>query len=69
MMVGKHKQWWVSNSRGVQTKVVYCGKNVFTSRISGPDKYQQVVLGVQRGVYGPMVRVLEPFGMEVCNVR
>ena len=51
---------------------LYCSKKVFTSRISSPDKYQQVVLGVQRGMYGPMVsfmRVLKPFGIDVCNVR
>ena len=40
---------------------VYCSKKVLTSRISGPDKYQQVVLGVRRGVYGPMVNYCESF--------
>ena len=34
---------------------VYCGKKILTSGISGPDQYQQVVLGVCRGVYGPIV--------------
>ena len=42
-------------------EAVYCGKKVLTSRISGPDKYQQVVLGVCRGVYGPMVNYRESF--------
>jgi hypothetical protein len=42
---------------GLQT--LYCGKKVLTSRISGPDKYQQVGLGVHRGVYGPMVNFCE----------
>ena len=41
--------------------MLYCGKKVLTSRISGPDKYQQVVLGVRRGVYGPMVNYCESF--------
>jgi hypothetical protein len=31
------------------------GKKSLTSRISGPDKYQQVLLGFQRGVYRPML--------------
>ena len=34
-----------------QGDTVYCGKKVLTSRISGPDKYRQVVLGVRRGVH------------------
>ena len=42
-------------------KPLYCGKKVLTSRISGPDKYQQVVLGVCRGAYGPMVNYSESF--------
>jgi hypothetical protein len=41
---------------------LYCGKKVLTSRISSPDKYRQVVLGVCRGVYGPMVDYCEGFG-------
>ena len=45
---------------------LYCGKKVLTSRISGPDKYQQVVLGVHRGVYGPIV---ESYGVNVGNMR
>jgi hypothetical protein len=45
----------------VFTIMVYCGKKVLTSRISGPDKYQQVVLGVHRGVYGPMVNCCEDY--------
>ena len=42
-------------------KALYCSKKVLTSRISAPDKYQQVVLGVCRGVYGPMVNYCESF--------
>jgi hypothetical protein len=41
---------------------IYCIKKVLTSRISGPDKYQQVVLGVHRGVYGSMVNCCEDYG-------
>jgi hypothetical protein len=40
-------------------ETVDCNKKVLTSRISGPDKYQQVVLGVHKGVYGPMVDYCE----------
>ena len=42
--------------------MVYCSKKVLTSRISGPDKYRQVVLGVCRGVYSPMVDYCESYG-------
>ena len=52
--------------------MVYCGKKVLTSRISGPDKYRQVVLGVRRGVYGPMVNYCESFSafwIDVGNMR
>jgi hypothetical protein len=45
--------------RQKQKEVLYCSKKVLTSRISSPDKYQQVVLGVCRGVYGPMVNCCE----------
>ena len=37
---------------------LYCSKKVLTSRISGPDNYRQVVLGVRRGVYGPIVHLI-----------
>jgi hypothetical protein len=40
---------------------LYCGKKVLTSRISGPDKYRQVVLGVRRGAHGPMVNCCENY--------
>jgi hypothetical protein len=46
---------WVTNT-------LYCGKKVLTSRISSPDKYWQVVLGVRRGVYGPKVNCCEDYG-------
>jgi hypothetical protein len=42
--------------------VLYCSKKILTSSISGPDKYRQVVLGVCRGVYGPMVNCCEDSG-------
>ena len=51
-------EWKLGGRVGI---VVYCSKKVLTSRISGPDKYQQVVLGVRKGVYGPMVNYCESF--------
>jgi hypothetical protein len=45
-----------------QGGALYCGKKVLTTRISGPDKYRQVVLGLCRGVYGPMVNCCEDYG-------
>ena len=48
--------------------MLYCGKKVITSRISGSDKYQQVVLVVHWGECSPIVevimRVLVPSGMS-----
>ena len=44
-----------------KARLLYCSKKVLTSRISSPDKYRQVVLGVHRGVYGPMVNYYESF--------
>ena len=48
--------------------MVYCGKNVITSRISGSDKYQQVILVVQWGECSPIVegimKVLAPSGLS-----
>jgi ribonuclease HI len=32
--------------RSIDNSVLYCGRKFLTSRISGPDKYRQVVLGV-----------------------
>jgi hypothetical protein len=32
-----------------------CSKKSLTSRISSPDKYQQVLLGFRMGVYRPML--------------
>ena len=48
--------------------MVYCSKKVLTSRISSPDKYQQVVLGVCRGVYGPIVDYCESYEAFWINV-
>ena len=41
--------------RGWGDQVVYCGKNVITSRISGSDRYQRVILVVQWGECSPIV--------------
>jgi hypothetical protein len=38
-----------------RTLAVCCGKKFLTSRISGPDKYRQVLLGFRMGVYRPML--------------
>jgi hypothetical protein len=38
-----------------KSHMVSCGKKVITSRISGPDKYQWVVLVVCWGAYSPIV--------------
>jgi hypothetical protein len=52
----------------VLRRPVYCGKNVITSRISGSDKYQQVVLVVRWGECSPIVedimKVLAPSGIS-----
>jgi hypothetical protein len=36
--------------------VLCCGKKSLAFRISGPDKYRQVLLGFQMGVYRPMLK-------------
>ena len=55
-----------SKSAGIY--VVYCGKNVITSRISSSDKYQQVILVVRWGECSPIVedimKVLAPSGLS-----
>ena len=47
---------------------LYCSKNVITSRISGSDKYQRVILVVQWGECSPVVegimKVLAPSGLS-----
>ena len=49
-------------------KMLYCGKNVITSRISGSDKYQRVILVVRWGECSPIVegimKVLAPSGLS-----
>ena len=48
--------------------MLYCGKNVITSRISGSDKYQRVILVVRWGDCSPIVegimKVLAPSGLS-----
>jgi hypothetical protein len=39
-----------------------CGKKFLTSRISGPDKYRQVLLGFRMGVYRPMLENIKSIG-------
>ena len=62
----KLQLWHATVCSRVQGKEVlpllYCSKKVLTSRISGPDKYRQVVLGVRRGVYSSMVNCCEDYG-------
>jgi hypothetical protein len=52
----------MQNNSEERRQTLYCSKKVLTSRISSLDKYQQVVLGVCRGVYGPMVNCCEDYG-------
>ena len=40
---------------GLELVTLCCGKKFLTSRISGPDKYRQVLLGFRMGVYRPML--------------
>jgi hypothetical protein len=41
---------WCWRSCPAHVRALYFSKWVFTTKISGPDKYQQILLGVQRGV-------------------
>ena len=57
-----------STNEAILFMMLYCSKNVITSRISSSDKYQQVILGVRWGECSPIVedimKVLAPSGLS-----